>query len=194
MVTIACFFGIKERVITAELCIFTKQVKFLISYSMKIASRILSLMILVMVTTFYVGCKKDDDDKKTEEEIQLDKLKGVWTVVSANDGDDRTADFDDPAMVLTLEGNYAEGGTYNYSLTGERPDPSPWPASGTWKFGTNKSTQIVRDPGGVNEIAMTYSVTDTDLIIEFNVPDGSAGWPGGRIGSVTGDWTFTFTK
>ena len=95
---------------------------------MKIASRILSLVILVVVTTFYMGCKKDDDDKKTEEQTQLEKLAGVWTVVSANDGDDRTADFTVPTnMVLTLSGNYAEGGTYNYSLTGSRPDPSPWP-------------------------------------------------------------------
>ena len=162
---------------------------------MKIASRILSLLILVVITTFYVGCKKDDDDKKTEEQMQLEKLAGVWTVESANDGGVRTADFTDPsAMVLTLSGNYAEGGTYNYSLTGARPDPSPWPASGTWKFGTNKSSEIVRDPGGVNEINMTYSVTDANLIIEFTVPDGSPGWPGGRIGSVVGDWTFTFTK
>ena len=73
---------------------------------MKIASRILSLLILVVITTFYLGCKKDDDDKKTEEQMQLEKLAGVWTVESANDGGDRTADFTDPsAMVLTLSGN-----------------------------------------------------------------------------------------
>jgi hypothetical protein len=167
---------------------------------MKIASRILSLLILIVITTFYTSCKKDDDDKETEEKKQLDKLAGVWTLVSANDGQDRTADFLMPTtnvpLKLTLSGNYVEGGTYNYSFTGRRPDPSPWPADGTWKFGTNKSTQMTRDPGGVNEIAMTYAVTDTDLIISFNVPDGSAGWEGGttRINSVTGDWEFVFTK
>jgi hypothetical protein len=39
-------------------------------------------------------------------------------------------------------------------------------------------------------------VTDTNLILTFNVPDGSDGWPGGttRTKSVSGDWTFTFTK
>ena len=162
---------------------------------MKIASRILSLLILVVISTFYMGCKKDDDDKKTEEQTQLEKLLGTWTVVSANDGDDRTADFTDSTpMVLTLAGNYAEGGTYNYSLTGSRPDPSPWPASGTWKFGTNKQQDIIRDPNTGNEIPMTYSVTENELIIEFTVPDGSAGWPGGRVGEVAGQWTFTFTK
>ena len=169
---------------------------------MKISSRTLSLIMLVAVSTIYTGCKKDDDDKKTQEQIQLEKLKGVWTVVSANDGGDRTADFvdADPAnsMKLTLEGNYAEGGIYNYSLTGKRPTPSPWPASGTWKFGTDKLTQIIRDPGpnNPNELPepMTYSVTDTDLIIEFTVPDGHQGWPGSRVNSVSGQWTFTFTR
>src|SRR5688500_13202535 len=111
---------------------------------MKIASRILSLLILVMITTFYTSCKKDDDNKETEEKQQLDKLKGVRTIVSANDGDDRTADFQGPDLVLTVAGNYVEGGTYNYSFTGRRPTPSPWPADGTWKFGTNKSTEVIR--------------------------------------------------
>ncbi|MEX2233849.1 MAG: hypothetical protein WD824_16915 [Cyclobacteriaceae bacterium] len=162
---------------------------------MKIASRILSLLILVMITTFYMGCKKDDDNTETEEKKQLDKLKSVWTIVSANDGADRTVDFTDPNdLVLTLAGNYVEGGTYNYSFTGTRPTPSPWPVNGNWKFGTNKSTQIIRDPGSANEIEMTYQVTATELIILFNIPDGHPGWAGSRVGSVTGDWTFTFTK
>jgi hypothetical protein len=162
---------------------------------MKIASRLLSLLILALITTFYTGCKKDDDDKKTEEETQLDKLKGVWNFASANDGDDRTGDFGDPnPLVLTVTGNFVQGGTYNYSFTGSRPDPSPWPANGTWKFGTNKLTQIDRDPGGLNEIPMTYVVSATELILSFNIPAGHSGWPGGRINSVTGDWTFTFTK
>lgn len=166
--------------------------------SSRFAVRALSLLTLVAVSVFYTGCKDKDEDKQTEEQKQLTKLKGVWTLVSANDGQDRTADFTDNngPIKLTLEGNYVEGGTYNYSITGTRPDPSPWPVSGTWKFGTNKSTEIIRDPGGSSEVLMNYQVTDTDLVISFNIPDGSAGWEGGtsRIGSVTGDWTFTFSK
>ena len=122
-------------------------------------------------------------------------------MVTANDGQDRTTDFrdeiDNSLLVLHIEGAYSgEGKTYNYRFTGTRPDPSPWPVNGIWKFGNPKSTQIIRDPGGVNEIAMTYTVTDTNLIISFTVPDGSAGWPGGtsRIKNVIGDWEFTFEK
>ena len=160
---------------------------------MKITLRALSLLILVAVATFYTGCKDKNENTDTEEKKQLDKLVGAWTMESANDGQDRSADF--TGVVLHLEGNYTgEGKAYNYNLTGTRPDPSPWPESGTWKFGNPKTTQIIRDPGGVNEITMTYSVTETDLIISFNVPDGSAGWPGGRVKNVIGDWEFTFTK
>lgn len=160
---------------------------------MKIALRTLSLLILVGVAIFYTGCKDKNENTDTEEKKQLTKLVGAWTLQSANDGQDRTSDF--TGVVLHLEGNYTgEGKTYNYNLTGTRPDPSPWPESGTWKFGNPKTTQIIRDPSGVNEITMTYSVTDTDLIISFTVPDGSAGWPGGRVNNVIGDWEFTFTK
>jgi hypothetical protein len=159
---------------------------------MKIAFRVLSLSILVVVSVFYAGCEKKKHDPDTEEKRQLTKLVADWTMVSANDGTDRTGEF--TGLVLHLEGNYVEGGTYNYSLTGDRPDPSPWPEAGTWKFGTNKSTTIIRDPGGVDEIEMTYQVTETDLVISFTVPDGSEGWPGGRVTNVIGDWTFTFTK
>lgn len=159
---------------------------------MKIASRLLSLLVIVMITAFYTGCKKDDDDKKTEEETQLAKLNGVWNLESASDGDPRTDDFEN--LVLTLSGNYVEGGTYDYSFTGERPNPSPWPVSGKWKFGSPKTSQMVRDPGTPSEIAMTYTVNDTNLEISFTVPEGSTGWQGSRVKSVTGNWTFVFTK
>lgn len=168
---------------------------------MKITLRLLSLLILVVVSTFYAGCKKETDDSETEEKKQLDKLVGAWTLEAANDGTDRTVDFlteeNPPApLVLHVQGNYVEGGTYNYSFTGKRPDPSPWPESGTWKFGTNKATQIIRDPNGPEEITMNYVVTETNLEISFVVPDGSDGWPGGtsRISNVIGNWSFTFKK
>lgn len=130
---------------------------------------------------------------ETAEQLQLDKLKGVWVVQTVTDDNgDRTGDFAN--LTLTFSGTYAEGGTYKYSLTGTRPDPSPWPANGTWKFGTNKPTDIIRDPNTNNEVPMSYAVSETDMVLQFTVPDGSAGWPGGRVNSVTGEWTYTFTK
>jgi hypothetical protein len=164
---------------------------------MKLLKRILSIIVIAGLTTFYVSCKKPSD-KKTDEEIQFGKLTQVWAISSANnDGTNRTADF--PSLKLTLSGSFAEGGTYNYSFTGTRPNPSPWPVSGFWKFGPNPKTEIIRDPASKNangEINMTYTVTDTGLTVSFNVPAGSSGWAGGtsRVRTVSGDWTFEFTK
>jgi hypothetical protein len=159
------------------------------SLQMKVATRLLTLLAFVGLTLFYASCDKEPKDNRTPEEKQLDKLKGTWALVSANDGSDRTADFTN--LVLTLDGSFAQGGTYNYSFTGTRPTPSPWPATGTFKFGTDPLTQIIRDPGQAIEINATYTVSDTDLQIEFIIPDN---WVGGRTKSVSGTWTFDFTR
>ena len=159
------------------------------SYQMKVATRLLTLLAFIGLAVFYASCDKEPKDNRTAEEKQLDKLKSTWAIVSANDGTDRTTDF--PGLVLTLSGSFAQGGTYNYSFTGTRPTPSPWPLSGTWKFGTDPLTQIIRDPGSPIEIDATYEVSDTDLKITFLIPDN---WTGGRTQSVSGTWTFQFVK
>ena len=163
---------------------------------MKKASRLLSLLILVGVATLMTNCDKDNENSKTVEQQQLEKLVGEWSLVSAMDevAPDRTEHFAD--MVLKIEGTYSgEGKTYNYSLTGSRPNPSPWPGSGTWKFGTNKATEIIRDPASPSEILMNYVVSGSTLTLTFTLPDGADGWlETGRVKNVTGDWTFTFEK
>lgn len=139
---------------------------------------------------FYSSCKPEEKDNRTTEEKQLDQLKSTWALVSAvDDNGDRTTDFAN--FVLTLDGSFSEGGTYNYSTTGTRPTPSPWPASGTWKFGTDPLTQVTRDPGQAIEIDATYEVSATDLEVVFTIPDN---WVGGRTKSVSGRWTFNFVK
>jgi hypothetical protein len=179
------FFRLLNRL---KLIIFTIH-KDIILFKMKVATRLLTLLAFVGLAVFYASCDKEPKDNRTAEEKQLDKLKTTWKIVSANDGTDRTADF--PGLVLTLSGSFAQGGTYNYSFTGTRPSPSPWPANGTWKFGTDPLTQIIRDPGTAIEIDGAYEVSDTDLQIAFLIPDN---WTGGRTQSVSGTWTFQFVK
>jgi hypothetical protein len=156
---------------------------------MKVATRLLTLLAIAGLAVFYSSCKPDEKDNRTTEEKQLDKVKSTWALTSANDGTDRTADFAN--LILTLDGAFSQGGTYNYSFTGTRPNPSPWPASGTWKFGTDPLTQIIRDPGQDIEIDATYEVSETTLEISFVIPDN---WVGGRTQSVSGNWTFNFVK
>jgi hypothetical protein len=159
---------------------------------MKLTTRILSLLVLAGII-FISGCGPDPKPKKSDEEKQFEKLAVKWDLVSASDGDDRTADFVD--LVLNLSGTFAEGGTFNYDFTGTRPNPSPWPKSGTWKFGDTVTSDLIRDPGTDNELAMEYTVTDTNLTITFTIPDGDPGFPGGsRVGNVTGTWTFEFVR
>jgi hypothetical protein len=159
---------------------------------MKLTTRILSLLVLAGLIIFSAGCDKTEKKKKSEAELQFEKLASQWDLVSATvDGDDRTDDFVD--LVMTLSGTFAENGTFNYDFSGTRPNPSPWPKSGTWKFDTDPSSSLIRDPETDSETPMTYTVDNSGLTINFNIQDGDPGFPGGsRVGSVSGDWTFVF--
>jgi hypothetical protein len=173
--------------------LFLPFLRYETDFPMKLTTRILSLLILVGMIIFASGCGPDPKKKKTAAEKQFEKLASSWSLVSASDGNDRTADFVD--LVLTLSGTFAENGTFNYDFSGTRPNPSPWPKSGTWKFGDNPEGDLIRDPGTDSELAMEYTVTDTNLTINFVIPNGDPGFPGGsRVGNVTGDWTFEFVR
>ncbi|HEY0744976.1 MAG TPA: hypothetical protein VGD40_26105 [Chryseosolibacter sp.] len=153
------------------------------------ATRLLTLLAFVGFGLFFASCGKDPSDDRTAEEKQLDQLKSNWALVSANDGSDRTTDFQN--VVLSITGTFSQGGTYQYNLAGTLPSPSPWPQQGTWQFGTDPLTQIVRDPDSAIEIDATYTVSATELEIRFLIPDN---WVGGRTQSVSGNWTFKFAK
>ena len=132
-------------------------------------------------------CKKDDDPGQSIEDIQLGKLSKTWTADAVTlDATDQTG-YDN--FTLTISGT--PGNTsFGYTAAG-RPSTSPWPSSGTWSFGTSPETQIIRDPGTGDELALTYSVTDTQLQITFAF--SGSGYPG-RVSNVNGQWVFTFTS
>ncbi len=161
---------------------------------MKLIKGLLSLVCLGALITLYTGCDSGDPEK-SEEQQQLESLASTWSIATAtNAGVDRTADF--PGLVLTITGSFtSDGGTYQYSFTGTRPNPSPWQESGTWKFGQDPKQDIIRDPGTDLEIPMTYTLSGDQLNVEFVVPEGYECCPGsGRIASVEGTWSFTFAK
>jgi hypothetical protein len=162
---------------------------------MKLATRILSLLVLAAFATFYMSCDGGGGDDQSEEQVQFNKLKSDWLVDKVlEDGDDRTLDFQ--GTTLTLEGNFVQGGSYLYSFEGPMPDISPFPRTGSWRFGEDPSSQIIRDQDE-NELDMTYEFSgdNNTLVIFLNVPEGHPGWgTTGRGKSVTGDWEFTFTK
>jgi hypothetical protein len=159
---------------------------------MKILSRLLSVLAIASLGLAYVGCGGGDDEEAVEKS-QLTKLSNVWNISSVTlDGTQRT-DFTN--LTLTISGAFDSKnpkGPYNYTMGGTRPNPSPWPASGTWSFGSNVLTQLIRHDDASTDQDMTYTLTSTELTISFNY--SGVGFAGSRVNQVAGNWVFTFTK
>jgi hypothetical protein len=157
---------------------------------MKLLTRTLSLLLIASLTLFFANCG-GDDPAKSKEEVQLGKLKKTWNIVSAElDNVDRTADF--TGFTLAFSGTYDKNAVagdypYDYSVGGSRPDPSPWPANGSWEFGGDPETLIIRDDG----IGIVYSINSNgQLTMQFTCPDGGCQYPGSRTAQVEGNWEF----
>lgn len=149
----------------------------------------LSLFAVVLVLS---SCG-DDDPEKTQEELQLDKLRGTWAISSVeNDGVDRTDEY--PGLKITLSGTYTENGLYNLSSTAtDWPSISPWKASDTWKFSTSNVNGVIVRQSDLLDLGYALSNSDSQLTIEFDY-SGTGHNNGGRTESVGGHWEFTFTK
>lgn len=155
-----------------------------------------SLLFILCAVVIASSCKKKDDPDPTEK-IQLEKLVGSWTVTSAKlDGTTRD-DFSTVAIAISGTFNSsAPEGPYQYVVSGTRPNPSPWPASGSWIFGDGEAAKsvIIRDAGTADEVQMTYVLSSdgNTLTLEFNV--SGSGWAGSaRTEQVEGDWEFVLT-
>jgi hypothetical protein len=128
-------------------------------------------------------------DKKTAEpvpDVQLGKLSKTWKISNVTlDGTDKTSTY--PGFQLTITGT--KGATsFGYTTTA-RPSLSPWKSSGTWAFGADPVTMIVRDPDNTTDkLDMTYTVTESTLTVSFNYQGN--GYT--RTDVVEGNWIFTF--
>lgn len=152
--------------------------------------RAISFLAVSAVLSTYMGCKPDDPSAPPIADVQFDKLKKTWKVGTISsvsfDGVDRTADYTGFQLVL---GGTKGAPPFSYTTTG-RPALSPWKASGTWEFGSAVETQIIRDKGTVDELAITYTVTESTLTLTFDF-DGE-GYTA-RTEEVQGPWVFIFT-
>ncbi len=149
------------------------------------AFRILVTVLALGVVMSYSGCKKSSTSEPTQQK-QLALLTQTWKISTVSlGGVDQTASW--KGFTLTISGTYTSTtGTYNYTCA-SRPALSPWPASGTWTFGTDPITQITRTEDSLN---MTYTATATTLQITFNY----TGTGYSRVSNVAGNWIFNFTK
>ena len=154
---------------------------------MKVTRRIFSLIAVFAGLLLYSSCNKNETPQPSTEEVQMGKLAKTWKIdIVTLDGVTKTTDYAN--FQLTLSGT-ATSPPYAYTTTG-RPALSPWLSSGTWVFGDNAETQIIRDKGTADELATTYSVSDTKLQITFTF--SGSGYPGGRVANVQGNWIYTF--
>lgn len=134
------------------------------------------------------GCS-DDEKAPSQEAKQLNQLSGTWVVTSATlDGSNVTSDYS--SFELTLSGS-ANAAVYAYGVTG-RPLLSPWPAGGTWAFGTNLENSMLRDPGTDDELSISYGVSETQLTITFMF--NGTGYEASRVNSAEGDYEFTMIR
>ena len=157
---------------------------------MKLLTRTLSLLAIVALTLFFANCGGDENGK-SKEEVQLGKLKTNWSIVSVElDGVDRIDDF--TGFTLEFDGTYDKNAVpgdypYDFTVSGNRPPISPWPASGFWEFGGDPETLIVRD----DEIGIVYSINSNEqLTLTFFCPEGGCQYPGSRTAQVVGTWEF----
>ncbi len=156
---------------------------------MKFLTRTLSLVTVASLALFFANCGGDGGGGSAKEKTQLKKLSGTWEIVSADlDGDDRTADF--TSFKLTIGGTYNSDtpeGPYSFSVTGSRPDPSPWPASGTWTFANISGNEgnLLRD----DDVPMHYKIASNGQLT-LNVECAACDYAGARTTEVNGTWTF----
>jgi hypothetical protein len=127
-----------------------------------------------------------------KEEEQLDKLKKSWNIISAAlNGSTRTSDFSGFKLIISGIFDPANpNGPYNYSVSGSRPTPSPWPSSGQWSFaaiGTGDSGTLLRS----DDVPITYSINSNGhLTVTFECQD--CDYAGSRTKEVNGTWVFVF--
>jgi hypothetical protein len=149
------------------------------------------LSVLVIVALLgYSSCGPGSVTPTPPEEEQLALLSGTWKAAGGDvklDNVSKKTDYS--GFQLTISGT--PGATsFGYTTTG-RPALSAWPSSGTWNFGANVTTDVVRDKGNTaKELPMSYVVTENTLEITFQY----AGAGEARTDKVTGLWVFTLTK
>lgn len=155
--------------------------------------KFIQITLFCAATFLLISCESEPDP--TIQEVQLEKLVRTWTLNSIElDGVNKKTSSEYNNFKLTITGTYsasAPDAEYSYSVSG-RPQLSPWPSSGKWKFGTGTPiNQIIRDSGTDNEIAVTYSLQENplQLNVSFNYQGNGIA---GRTSVVKGNWELVF--
>jgi hypothetical protein len=148
---------------------------------MKSVNNRLVLIALYAAIIFLNSCQ-EEDHAKTDEEVQLEKLNGTWTMTKAvNGGIERSNEF--VSMKITFDGTYAPGGIYNLATDADdMPIDSPLTANETWKFNTAYVSGLINLQSDLRLIRYGFlDSTFRQLLIEYD-------------DTGTGNWQFFFSK
>lgn len=153
---------------------------------MKVLRAVLSLVILGSVIALS-GCGGGGGNSEPLPDKQFGLLSKDWKVQDASGGSvllgatDSTAHWTN--FVLSITGTKGNASSYGFSCTG-RPPRSVWPAQGTWVFGTDPTTQILRS----DDAAITYTIDAAGKNLQLKFSFSGSGYT--RVSNLTGDWTF----
>lgn len=135
-----------------------------------------SSLILILAVVFLSSCGGSDPSITDVNQGLLSS--GTWKISNVNvDGTDQTSLFTGLTLQFTAT---------NYTTTNGEP---VWPASGTWSFTDDTATAVKRSDGVVVGIS---SISETSLVLTLTWDKTTLGT--GRVNSVKGAHTFTFTK
>jgi len=150
-------------------------------------TKLFIVLALFGVAMSFWQCGSDPAPATDPQDEQLTKLSHTWTTTNVTFNSSPVTGYEN--FEITLTGTAGQD-TFNFSVTG-RPagtNNTPWPASGTFTFGTDFATILNRDDGTV----VTYSVSSTQLQMTFTY--NGTGFSGSRTNVVNGNWSFTFAN
>lgn len=148
--------------------------------------KFLAKVVLIIMVSLVWACVSNDTGP-TLQDVQYEKLSKTWNSVIVRLDDEEQGGYE----YFTLNLNTPYERPYQYAITGQ-PSLCPWPSSGLWKFGDDFTNTLIRDPGTVDELEMTYSLSPDGelLIIDFYFL--GEGYNTGKIASASGQWHFEF--
>jgi hypothetical protein len=151
---------------------------------MNVINKLILSAICISLALIQISCSKSESVSK--QEVELRKLSSTWKATSVTlDG---VAESGYENFQVTFSGA-TSASLFVYGITG-RPAISPWPSGGTWKF--TSDFQIDRDPSTADDLKMSYTVKDTQLVLNYSYT--GAGYSTGRVSTAAGSWVFTFSK
>jgi hypothetical protein len=134
----------------------------------------------MIVVTIAVACS---NHSPSMEDQQMQKMMGTWKASSVQvDGTDITDQYTNFALTFFKSGSTKE-------MVATNPGYVFYSGTDVWDFAaSSRASKIIRSSDGIE---MNVQVTQSNLMLTFNVPVASNG---GRISGMSGNFTFNLVR